>query len=692
MAHGNRLAHELSPYLRQHAHNPVEWFPWGDAAFEAARSADKPLLLSIGYASCHWCHVMARESFEDPNVAALMNQHFVNVKVDREERPDVDAVYMAALQSMTGSGGWPLTMMLTPDGRPFYGGTYFPPTDRHGAPGFTRVLLSLAEAWSRRRDDVEAAAADLTQALGRLSASLPIASEPEPVEQLTVQALERLQQLEDHQHGGFGGAPKFPPHEVLKLLLTLPEQLGEWPLESVQRTLDAMMAGGIFDQLGGGFARYSVDDGWRVPHFEKMLYDNAAMIGNLAGAYRRSGAERYRQAALSTVAWLEREMKVSPNLDEAAFYSAVSADSEGEEGKFYAWTEAELRAVVGKADADLAALHFGVTTPGAFEGANVLRVAVPAAQLALDTGLSREEVAARLNAVKERLFEAREERVRPELDDKVLASWNGLLLASLADAGEALREPRLLELAHANVRFVRRHLWLDGRLWHLWRDGERRVEGLLEDYAYYGLGLLALYRATFDPKALMFALELADAVRERFHDPRGGGYFLTADGASELPVRPKGLVDAATPSENSAAAELVWWASRYRDDPAALSEADAALRGTDAAIAQAPQAFASSLRVRRLMAAPPRELVLAGDAGGRDLGRLLTVWRDQAGGPASSTVSLLLDGSDERLRSLPLAAGRWPESGDPARAYLCRGGVCALPVSDPQALEAQLKA
>ena len=473
----NRLADATSPYLLQHSENPVEWLPWGEEAFELARQRDLPVLLSIGYAACHWCHVMAHESFEDERVAAFMNERFVCVKVDREERPDVDAVYMNAVQAMTGAGGWPLTVVVTPDGAPFFGGTYFPPQPRWGQPSFRQVLEGISRAWRERREEVEEAARGLHEQLRALEAPLSPSSgapagtvaAPTDPEAAAGQALRALAATFDAERGGFGGAPKFPPHGALRFLLARPE---EHALAMATATLDAMADGGIHDQLGGGFARYSVDARWDVPHFEKMLYDNAQLLQLYAEGYRRTGRARFAAVAEGIVSWLARELR-SP---EGALYSSLDADSEGEEGRFYTWTEEEVEAACG-ADAAVALRHFGVRTPGPFEGRNVLRVAEPLPAAAAALKLDPEEAGTRLERARRALAAARERRPRPSLDDKALASWNGLALVGLADAARLLGSERALGMARDVVRFVRAHL-LAGRTpaarlarWHRARRG-----------------------------------------------------------------------------------------------------------------------------------------------------------------------------------------------------------------------------
>lgn len=717
--HTNRLATELSPYLRQHATNPVDWYPWGHEAFARAREQHKPVLLSIGYASCHWCHVMAHESFEDPAVAAVMNEHFVNVKVDREERPDVDAVYMSAVQAMTGSGGWPLTVFLTPDGEPFYGGTYFPPTDRGGMPSFGRVLGSLARAWQERRDEVEGSAGELRRYLEGLGRTLGDGAGASAADtDLAVQAVEALVAAEDTA-GGFGSAPKFPPHAALRLLLTVDDPAGG---AAARRTLDAMAAGGIHDHLGGGFFRYSVDRDWRLPHFEKMLSDNAQLLSAYALAYAGPAGDererdRYRRVVTGIVAWLERELATTSGTDgadEVAFFSALDADSEGEEGRFYAWTEAELAQAVDTWARDaalhgvtpehvvsLVARHYGVTAAGTFEGGAVLREARSTTDLARDDGLAEDIVEGAVHGASGALFEHRSTRQRPATDDKVVTSMNGLLMRGLADVGRLMDDRRATELAGRIARFLRRNLWRDGRLLHVWRAGDARVEGLLEDYAYLGLGLLAYYRASFEPWALEWAFELADACAARFADPDGGGYFSTASDAERLLVRPKGQTDGATPAESVAAAELVWWVARYRSDGAAQ---DAALRGVrpgEEAVKAAPQAFSSAVRLLHAAAMAQREVVMvaaapagAAQQGGAALADLVAAFRRYDDG---ASVVLVVTGPDHPLATLPLLEGRVPRPTDDegaaaggARAFVCEGGVCDLPVEDGTALSALL--
>ncbi len=673
---GNRLASETSPYLLQHADNPVDWYPWGEEAFEAARREDKPILLSVGYSACHWCHVMAHESFEDPETAALMNRAFVNVKVDREERPDVDSVYMSAVQAMAGQGGWPMTVVMTPDGKPFFGGTYFPPEDRFGRPSFKRVILSLEDAWKHRRAEVLEAADKLTQYLGQLSS--PPSTKGELDETVLEDALAALKRSFDAQHGGFGGAPKFPPHSVLRFLL----RQGDAARQLAYHTLDKMALGGIYDHLGGGFARYSVDEVWLVPHFEKMLYDNAQLIQRYAEAFQRTGKPLYKQVVEETIAWARREM-LGP---EGGFYSALDADSEGEEGKFYLWSESEFDALLGE-DARLAKVYFGVSAMGNFEGRNILHVPHSKEAVAERFGLSLDAFDAKLVRIKEALFEAREKRVKPGCDDKILTSWNGLMLAALADAGRVFKRQDYLELATRNAEFVRRELYRDGRLLHSYKGGQAKIDGLLEDYAYYGLGLVALYRATFQSRWLLLAFELAETIVARFHDPEGG-FYSTADDAEALIVRPKNYFDSPNPSENAATAELLLTLARYGHMPEGEALAADILKPMSEAMRKHPNGFGTMLCVLQGLLSPPREIAIFGDREADDARALLEVLEQH---PLPYAAVALVAGPDDPLVArLPFLQGRDQTQGQ-ATAYVCEGGACRLPVTTPKELERQLR-
>jgi uncharacterized protein YyaL (SSP411 family) len=533
----NALAQETSPYLRQHAHNPVDWLPWGPVALERARDEDRPLLVSIGYSSCHWCHVMERESFEDERTASLMNEGFVCVKVDREERPDIDALYMEAVQAMTGHGGWPLNVFLTPEQLPFYGGTYFPPEPRHGMPAWTQVLQAIGASWSERREEIRAGGEQLRE---RLSGGAGLKPSAEPIEAGALDsAVANLRELFDPVDGGFGGAPKFPPASAVELLLCRGEQ------EMALSTLRAMASGGIHDQVGGGFARYSVDATWTVPHFEKMLYDNALLARAYLHGFQLSGDPRLEEVCRDTLDWALREMR-GP---EGGFYSALDADSEGVEGRFYVWTLAELRDALGE-DADAAIAWFGATEEGNFVD---LHHPAPGWNVLEDRGQRPDQRAQ--ERIRARLLELRERRTRPGLDDKRLTSWNALMIAALAEAGAALNEPRYTEAAVACAEFIFRDLRdSDGRLLRTYNDGVAKIDGYLEDHAFLLEALLVLFETTCEDHWFNEATALADTLIARFADPENGGFFSTAADGEALIARRKDLEDSPIPSGGSSAA------------------------------------------------------------------------------------------------------------------------------------------
>ncbi len=673
-----RLSAETSPYLLQHAQNPVDWYPWGDEAFARAKQDDKPILLSVGYSACHWCHVMAHESFEDQATAELMNRHFVNIKVDREERPDVDAVYMAAVQALTGAGGWPMTVVMTPEGKPFFGGTYFPPEDRQGQPSFKRVLQALAQAWQQQREEVLSSAENLTQHLDAQS-QLPVAS-GQLTKDLLDKTLARLSQNFDPQHGGFGGAPKFPPHSILKFLLKRPEKSAR---AMVELTLQKLAAGGIFDQLGGGFARYSVDERWLVPHFEKMLYDNAQLTRRYLEAYQLTGQEPYKRVAEDTLEWLKREM-----LDASGgFYSSLDADSTGEEGKFYLWQEAEFDTLLAK-DAPLAKTFYGISAAGNFEGSNILYVPQAPLAVAENFALSLEELETKLGKIRQILFSAREKRSKPDLDDKILCSWNGLALAAFADAGRILQRRDYLEIALKNAQFIRRELYQNGRLQHSYKAGKAKIDGLLEDYAYYGLGLLALYRASFDSQWLMLALSLAQRIVTDFADPGGSGFFSTAKDAEALVIRPKDYFDAALPSGNGAAAELLLWLARYTGKQAWDDLAAEAIKPLQDSLSQHPNGFGTVLSGLELHLSAPREIAVFGDPDKEDTQALIQELNSQV--LPHTVVALAQNADDPLVAHLPFLQNRDLINGQ-ATAYVCEGNSCQLPVTTAWELRAQLE-
>ena len=672
----NRLAQESSPYLRQHQGNPVDWWPWGEEAFAEARRRDVPVLLSVGYSTCHWCHVMAHESFEDAETAEQMNAGFVNVKVDREERPDVDAVYMAATQALTGQGGWPMTVFLTPEGEPFYAGTYFPPREGLGLPSFRRVLASISDVWQSRREQALGNARALTEHVREASAPRPQA------EALPTDALERavhnLWRVYDDQLGGFGRAPKFPAPTTLDFLLTQPDGR-----DMTLHTLSRMQEGGIYDQLGGGFHRYSVDAQWLVPHFEKMLYDNAQLVRVLLHAYQLTGQEDYAQTARETLSYLEREM-LSP---EGGFYSAQDADTPtkhgGVEGLTFTWTPQEIRDVLGE-EAELVLRAYGVTEEGnfrdphqpAYGSRNVLHLPTPLGALARDLGPG---TAQRLQEARAKLFAARQNRTQPHTDDKVLTSWNGLALAAFADAARILHEPHYLNIARRNAEFVRRKLRLpDGTLRHTFKDGQAKVEGLLEDHALYGLGLVALFQAGGELAHLHWARELWNAVRRDFWDEAAGVFWSSGGKAETLLTRQAQGFDSAILSDNAAAALLAVWMHRYFADAEAEQIAQRTVQSFAGDMLAAPSGFGGLWQVAAFVQAPHTEVALIGTPAERKpLERVV----------AAKFLPFTALAPTEAGGDLPVLEGR---SGG-GQAYVCVNMTCQLPTTDPEKLTEQLK-
>ena len=653
----NRLGGESSPYLLQHKDNPVDWEPWGDRALSRARDQDRPLLVSIGYSACHWCHVMAHESFEDKEIAAVMNERFVCVKVDREERPDIDAICMEACQALTGHGGWPLNAFLTPDGVPFYAGTYFPPESRHGLPSWRMVLDGVTEAWSARRDQIQRQGAQMVEAL---SATAKLEPSLEPItDELVRAALVSLWSTYDRANGGFGRAPKFPQASVIELLLARGER--EMSLE----TLAAMARGGIYDQVGGGFARYSVDATWTVPHFEKMLYDNALLTRAYLHGWQVSGNERFRAVCCETLDWAIREMQ-GP---EGGFCSALDADSEGVEGKFYVWSVDELRDVLGPAGlADEAIAYFGATERGNFEhsGRNVLEARGPEP--------------AELPEIRRLLLQARGDRVRPGLDDKRLTSWNALMISALAETGAALGREDYLDAAVRCASFVLSDLRDgDGHLLRSWKDGAAHLDAYLEDHAFLLEALISLYEGTGDVRWYREATALADAMIESFSDPERGGFFTTGSGHEQLAARRKDLEDSPIPSGNSAATfgllRLALLSGEGRYERHALG----VLRLLFPLAARHPLAFGHLLTAADFYLAPAREVAIVGPE--PEAGELLRVVRDHY----RPHVVLACGEAD----AVPLLEGREPVEGH-AAAYVCERFVCQAPVTTADELAAAL--
>ncbi|CAN5878787.1 thioredoxin domain-containing protein [soil metagenome] len=666
----NRLAESASPYLLQHADNPVDWWEWGPEAFDEARTRDVPLLISIGYSACHWCHVMAHESFEDPATAKVMNEAYVNIKVDREERPDVDSVYMEATQAMTGHGGWPMTVFVDHAGAPFFAGTYFPPQDRHGMPSFRSVLTAVSEAWKSRRSEVTDQANRLRGAIGRRL----VAVESLPGESALAEAISTLASQFDPAHGGFGGAPKFPQQPVLEFLLRVHRRpYGGSAAHMLHTTLAAMAAGGIRDHLGGGFSRYSVDERWLVPHFEKMLYDNAQLARIYLWAGVEFDSDPFLQVAAETLEYILGDL----SHPEGGLYSAEDADSEGVEGRFYVWDHAEF-VEVGGADAGIAADYFGVTAAGNFEGATILHVSSPVAEVASAHGVEVEEAAAAIRRAGEALLERRSHRIRPGLDDKVVAAWNGLAIRALAEASVVLDEPRYLEAARRCARFVLDAMRdEEGRLHRSWAKGRVGPLAVLEDYGALGVGLLALYAVSSEEVWFEEALRIIEAIPALFSDP-DGGFFTTGDDAEALVVRPKDQFDNPSPSGNSLAAEALALASAYTGNTDLWGLAEAAVRTTGTAVAQAPSAVGHTLSVLTTLLDGPRELAVSGT----DATSLATVaWERFRPG-------LAVAHADRDSETVALLANRH-RPGE-TLAYVCSRFVCEAPVSTPEDLRQAL--
>ncbi len=675
----NRLISETSPYLLQHAHNPVDWYPWGTEALAVAASGDKPIFLSIGYAACHWCHVMERESFEDSDVAAVMNARFISIKVDREERPDLDAIYMDAVQAMNGHGGWPLSAFLTPEGRPFYAGTYFPPEPAHGMPSFRQVLEGIADAWSERRDELVVQAGRVTEAIGSVTRLRP--SQDPLSADIPREAMVSLRAGFDARWGGFGGAPKFPQPMTMEFLLRQAVRGVPDALEMVVITLDRMAHGGIYDHLGGGFARYATDAAWHVPHFEKMLYDNAQLVQLYTRAWQVTGTDDYRRVAQETIAYLLREMQHP----DGGFWSSQDADSEGVEGKFFTWTWDELVERVGAPIATC----FGALPEGNWDGTNVLWRPVSVASVAAEHGREPRSLAAELDGARAHLFEIRDARAHPQTDDKVLSAWNAMTIRALAEAGRAFDEPTATEAAVRCADFVLTHLRSrDGQLLRSWRDGVPGRPGFAEDHASLAAACLTLYETTHELRWFETARDLADDLLERFLDRGNGGFFQTGVDAEALVVRPKDVYDNAVPSGNSVAAEMLQRLTMLTGDSRYETAAVGALRLVADAMGRAPAAFGQALSALDLYLGPAREVAIVGDPADpatEELVREATAARYRP----NVTCAVSRPGDATAARAVALLQDRVAVDGRPT-AYVCQGFACRLPVTDARALAAQL--
>ena len=679
----NRLANETSPYLLQHKDNPVDWYPWGEEALRRAREEDRPILLSVGYSACHWCHVMERESFEDDETARMMNEHFVNIKVDREERPDIDSIYMAAVQAIIRHGGWPMTVFLTPDGSPFYGGTYFPPVPSRNMPSFQQLLLSIADAYENRRAEVLRSAGSIRDFLrASTSAAMPEA-EAAGTELLDRAAASLLSQL-DRRFGGFGTAPKFPQAMNLEVLLRHHHRTGDRSaLDGVELTLRSMANGGIYDQLGGGFARYSVDAYWLVPHFEKMLYDNALLSRLYLETYQATGDAFYLRIAEETLDYVLRDM----TSEEGGFFSAEDADSEGEEGKFYVWRPKELESVLDPEEADLAARYWDVTERGNFEGKSILHVPRPPEAVAEEFGFSSGELGERITRIRSKLFAAREGRVRPGRDEKILAAWNGLMLRSFALAARVTGREDYREAAVRNATFIVKKMKEDGRIHRSYKDGRARFNGYLEDYAMVADGLVAVYEATFETRWLVEADALMGAVSELFWDEESRAYYDTPADHEELLTRPRDVYDSAAPSGTSVATEVLLRLSLFLDRSDYRQRAEDILGELAGGMEKVPGAFGRLLCALDFSTAEPREVAVVGNPGATDTKALLnTVYSAYL---PNKVVAGRDPDDDEAGGLIPLLEGRTAREGKPT-AYVCVQYACQTPTTDPEELARQL--
>ena len=680
--HTNRLIHETSPYLLQHAHNPVDWYPWGDEAFQKAQSENKPVLLSIGYSACHWCHVMEHESFENEKIAALMNDLFVSIKVDREERPDLDEIYMNAVQMLTGRGGWPMTIFLTPEGKPFYGGTYFPPEDRQGMPGFPRVLTGVAQAYREKPQDVEKSVEQILSALKRMSEShdSKAAFCPDAI----AESAEQISRAYDSDHGGLGHAPKFPHAGVYELFLRHYHQSKNLRfLEMVTHTLTKMAQGGIYDHLGGGFHRYSVDERWLVPHFEKMLYDNAQLLRIYAQLYCITGNELFKNVTEETADYLLREMLHS----EGGFYSTQDADSEGEEGKFFIWSPQEINAILGEEAGEIFARIYDVSDFGNFEGKNILHPILSLEQASKLFRKDVREIAALVADSKEKLFHEREKRIKPFRDEKIITSWNGLVLSGLAEAINISPKRAYVESANRTVQFIFSKMFRDGHLLHTYKDGKAKLLGYLDDYAFLAVGLLDLYETTFDRTHFECAIELADAMLSEFWDEKDGAFFYTGKSHEQLISRAKPVFDASIPSGNSIATHLLLRLYHLTGREDYLKRAEAVLRTYYDVMMSQPFGFAHMLCALDLYSRKPKEIVVIGTRDDTNVAELV----NRIHSVYLPNKSLQLAGPDQSLEKIsPLLQGKTQLDGKPT-VYVCHNFTCSAPATNWEELKPLLE-
>ena len=680
--HTNRLIRETSPYLLQHAHNPVDWYPWSEEAFEKAKKENKPILLSIGYSACHWCHVMEHESFENEKIAALMNELFVSIKVDREERPDLDEIYMNAVQMLTGRGGWPMTMFLTPDRKPFYGGTYFPPEDRQGMPGFPRVLMGVSQAYRERPADVEKSVAQILSALQRMSESQETTKTFSPT--IIADGAEKIGRAYDADNGGLGQAPKFPNAGVYELFLrSYSRSKNEKFLEMVVHTLTKMAEGGIYDHLGGGFHRYSVDAKWLVPHFEKMLYDNAQLVRIYAHAHTITREPLFKSVVNETVDYLLREM-LHP---EGGFYATQDADSEGEEGKFFVWTEDEVNQLLGEEDGEIFCRMYDVGKPGNFEDKSILHPILSVDQTSKLFRKDPSEIATLAARAKQKLFLERERRIKPFRDEKIITAWNGLMLSGLAEAIKLFRNPAWIEAAKRTVDFIFSKMFRDGFLLHTYKDGQGKLLGYLDDYAFFAVGLLDLYEALFERSYLDRALKLTDIMLREFWDERDGGFYFTGKSHEQLISRAKPIFDASIPSGNAMATQLMLRLYHLSGNDQYRSSAEKVLRSYYDTMESQPFGFAHLFCALDLYLEGAKEIIIVGNPADADLKALMAevsslylpnkVVQLAAPGTALAEISPLLQGKTQ-------IDGR-------ATVYVCQNFTCSAPVTTAGELRALLE-
>ncbi|HUA34208.1 MAG TPA: thioredoxin domain-containing protein [Candidatus Binataceae bacterium] len=677
----NRLINEQSPYLHQHAYNPVDWYPWGEEALARAKAENKPIMLSIGYSACHWCHVMERESFENDDIAKLINQYFIPIKVDREERPDLDQIYMDAVQMITGRGGWPLTMFLAPDGRPFFGGTYYPPSDRGGMPGFPRVLLGIAKAYMDGAKEVTNNLEKLTEAVGALSSYQPGAGELKP--DLPAIAARALAQHYDSINGGIGGAPKFPNTFVFSLFLRVSQIDGDESLaEAVRNTLKKMARGGVYDQIGGGFHRYSVDERWLVPHFEKMLYDNALLAPLYLDAGRALNEPEFLDVAREILDYVLREM-TSPD---GGFYSTQDADSEGVEGKFFVWTPEEVEEVVGDDLSEIAERYFDVSVEGNFEDANILHRTIEPADAARMFKKSEDEMADAIKALRSKLFAAREKRVKPGRDDKILVAWNAMMISAFAAGARALHEPRYLEAAKRAIDFIMTKMWDGHAFKRSFKDGVARFNAYLEDYALLTSAMIDVYEASLDVRYIERARQLAEIVLERFLDRARGGFYFTSDDHEQLITRSKAAFDGSTPSGNSAAVMALLRLYGYTGEERYRAEAERTLLLLRELIEKQPFGFSHLLEAVDLYQRGPTEVVLIGEHGDPEL----ELWLERLALLYVPNLALFVIDPKTQDRFVPEPARGKTQIDGKLTGYVCRERVCTSPMTTYKELESEL--